>query len=74
MAAIGSLKQHLQYWDPPKDVQDDFRHFASYEEGASFEKWEGTQNVYRCNDGGLDAAIKPVLQKLQLQTVILALL
>lgn len=73
MAAIGSLKEHLQYWDPPKDVQDGFRQFASYEEGASFEKWKG-QDVYRCNDGGLDAAVESVLQKLQLQTVILALL
>ena len=71
MASIKSLQdlqEHLQYWDPPEDVQKVFQQFASYEKLASFEKLEG-QHVHRCNDGGLDAAIEPVLQKLQLKTV-----
>lgn len=66
--SLQDLQDHLQYWDPPDEVQKVFRQFASYEEGASFEKWEG-QQVYRCNDGGLDAAVGPVLKKLQLGTV-----
>lgn len=67
--SLQDLQQHLQYWDPPADVQKVFRQFASYEEGASFEKWED-QQVYRCNDGGLDEAVRPVLHQLQVRTVI----
>ena len=66
--SLQDLQEHLQYWDPPEDVQKVFRQFASYEQQVSFEKWEG-QQVYRCNDGGRDAAIEPVLKKLQLNPV-----
>ena len=65
---VQGLQEHLQCWDPPDDVLDEVRKFASYEQAASFEKWEG-QQVYRCIDGGLDAAVAPVLQKLQFRPV-----
>ena len=69
MATVNSLKQHLQGWDPPENIQLLLRQLAAFEERASFEKWEG-QQVYRCNDECLNAAIQPVLQKLQLRIVI----
>ena len=67
MGTIKDLQEHLQYWDPPDEILTVFRHFAQIEEHASFEKLEG-QEVYRCNDPGLDAAIEPLLRKLRLET------
>ena len=64
--SLQDLTEHLQWWEPPADIQEVFRVCAKWVRTASFVKLQDHQQVYRCNDEGRDAAVEPVLKKLDL--------
>ena len=66
--SIGDLREHLQQWDPPQDVKDTLRVFASYEESTNYVKLQD-QEVYQADRISLKDAVKPVLEKLGLDPV-----